>query len=153
MAGFVVCASEGLFQTRLLEDAIGRMPGLDMAVHNKALSGNRALPPFVIALALANALAPMGLEQLFKLRRIGRRHYAGAFLRRLSWTSKSNGTESSSGTKPLRSTASCTITRSLSDSASSDAACVVMPSSSLQATHTDDSGSQVALITKCISGV
>jgi hypothetical protein len=57
-------ASKTFLQPGLLEDRIGGVPGLNAAIDREVLIAHRAVPDFMVALALAVKPAPVFLQYL-----------------------------------------------------------------------------------------
>ena len=53
-----IARSEALFEARLLQNTVGGVTGLDLAVNREIAGSDRATPDFVIAVAVANEPAP-----------------------------------------------------------------------------------------------
>lgn len=54
-----------LVEARLLQNAVGGVARLDLAIHREVTIGEWAVPDFVIALSLANPIASCLVKQLF----------------------------------------------------------------------------------------
>ena len=58
---------KSFLQPGLLEDRIGRVPGLNAAIDREVLIARRAVPDFMVALAQAVKSAPMFLQYLLQI--------------------------------------------------------------------------------------
>lgn len=59
---------EGLGESRLSQDGIGRVAGEDLAINRKPALADGAIPDLVVAFALALEMTPAGPENPFDLR-------------------------------------------------------------------------------------
>ena len=84
-----------LGETRLLQDTIRGVSGLDGAVYRKVLPGVRRRPNLVISLTHAYEVAPRVTQDLFQCRSEVRRHQAKAVARRTERNVKLIGRDTS----------------------------------------------------------
>src|SRR5260370_19825658 len=120
-------ASKGLWNARLLQCYVGPNGRFDLVVDHKPATANRALPNFVIALALSDESAAVLSKNGFDTRRVIFCHQAATFAYSDRSASILNSNLSASNGTPFSASNSGMATLSFSMSSSSVSAPVARP--------------------------